>query len=46
MLFNFQMSKVDTKTINEKLDELLNKIDLLFVMSKRRNVGEQYTRKL
>ena len=26
-VFNFQMSKLDTKTINEKFEEVFNKLD-------------------
>ena len=43
-VFNFQMSKLDSKIINEKLEEVFNKLnsaaksisltDLFFVMSK------------
>ena len=48
-VFNFQMSKLDTKIINEKLEEVFNKLDsavkskllldLFSVMSKRENIG-------
>ena len=48
-VFNFQMSKLDSKIINEKLEEVFNKLnsaaksisltDLFFVMSKRENMG-------
>ena len=48
-VFNFQMSKLDTKIIIEKLEEVFNKLDsaaksillldLFSVMSKRENIG-------
>ena len=48
-VFNFQMSKLDTKIINEMLEDIFNQLDfaaksrsfldLFFVMSERENIG-------
>ena len=55
-VFNFQMSRLDIKIINEKLDESFNTVDFIekvniargfvFKMSKREIIGNFMRRKL